>query len=88
MASFMEKASACGLEFDAAAATRVARFRGLLADGGPPHVDDKPAHSVDVASIAAAAEQAVADSLHVESDGDRKLQPGRSFTLVKPSQVA
>jgi hypothetical protein len=88
MASFMEKASACGLEFEAAAATRLAHFRGLLADGGPPHVDDKPAHNVDVTSIAATAEQAVADSLHVESDGDRKPQQGRSITLVKRSQVA
>jgi hypothetical protein len=76
MTSFMEKASACGLEFEAAAAARLAQFRGLPADGGSPHVDDKPAHSVDVASIAAAAEQAVTDSLNVESDGDRKRARG------------
>ena len=45
-----------------------------------------PSHSD--AGIAASAERAVADSLHVESDRDRKPQPARSMTLVKSGPAA
>jgi hypothetical protein len=76
LSSFMEKASARGLELEASAAARLNQFCGLPAKGGLPHVDDGPLMhtptNADVVRIAAAAEQrAVADGLHVESDGDR-----------------
>jgi hypothetical protein len=67
LATFMEKASALGMELEAAAAARL---------------NQTPTES-DAARIAASAERAVADSLHVESDLDRKPQPVRSMTLVK-----
>jgi hypothetical protein len=60
-ASFMEKASARGLELEASAAARLNQFCGLPA---------------------AAAEREVADGLHVESDGDRKPQPGRPMSRL------
>jgi hypothetical protein len=39
-------------------------------------------------TVAAAAERAIADGLHVESDGDRKRQLGRTITLVKSGPAA
>ena len=92
LASFMEKVSARGVELDAAAAARLNQFRGLPANGGLPNVNDGPlAHTptdADRARIAAAAERAVADGLHVESDGDRKPKSGRPMTLVKTEPAA
>ena len=92
LASFMEKASARGVEFEAAAAARLNQFRGLPANGGLPNVTDGPLAltptNADVARIAALAERAVADGLHVESDGDRKPQPSRLITLVKSEPAA
>ena len=92
LASFMEKVSARGMELEAAAAARLNQFRGLPANGGLPDVDDGPlAHTptdADRARIAAAAERAVADGLHVETDGDRKPQLGRLMTLVKSEPAA
>jgi hypothetical protein len=86
LASFMEKASARGLELEASAAARLNQFCGLPAKGGLPHVDDGPLMhtptNADVERIAAAAERAVADGLHVESDGDRKPQPGRPISRL------
>ena len=92
LASFMEKASARGMELEAAAAARLNQFCGLPANGGLPDVDNGPltptmTHS-DAAKIAASAERAVADSLHVESDQDRKPHPARSMTLVKSGPAA
>jgi hypothetical protein len=42
LASLMENASARGKEFEAAAARRLDQFRGLLANGDLPNVDDRP----------------------------------------------
>jgi hypothetical protein len=92
LASFMEKVSARGMELEASAAARLNQFRGLPANGGLPNVDDGPlAHTptdADRARIAAAAERAVAEGLHVETDGDRKPQLGRLMTLVKSEPAA
>ena len=72
LTSFMEKVSARGTELEASAAARLNQFRGLPANGGLPDVDDGPlAHTptdADRARIAAAAERAVAEGLHVETD--------------------
>src|ERR1700692_1923722 len=69
------------------AAARLNQLRGCAANGGLPDVDDgrlaDTPTNVDRVRIVAAAERAVADRLHVESDGDRKPQPGRPMTLVK-----
>jgi hypothetical protein len=91
LASFMEKASARDSELESSAATRLNQFCGLPANGGltgdnrPP--TQTPSHS-DAGRIAASAERAVADSLHVESDGDRKPQPVRTMTLVNSGPAA
>ena len=92
LASFMEKVSARGVELEASAAARLNQFRGLPANGGLPNVDDGPfadaATNADRERIAAAAERAIADGLNVETDGDRKPQPGRLMTLVKSGPAA
>jgi hypothetical protein len=91
LASFMEKVSTRGAELETAAAVRFNQFRGLPADAGLSDVDDGPLPrtptNADKVTIATAAEQAVADSLKVESEGDRKPPPARSITLVKSGQV-
>ncbi len=88
----MEKVSARRVEFEASAAARLNQFRGLPASGGLPDVDDGPlAHTqtnADLVRIAAFAERAVADGLHVENDEDRKPQPGRLIALVKSEPAA
>jgi hypothetical protein len=88
LTSFMEKVSARGVALEAAAAARFDQFRGLPAKGGLPNVGDGPPAqtptNVDREIIETVAERAVADSLHVESDEDRKLRSfARSITLVK-----
>ena len=92
LASFMEKVSARGMELEAAAAARLNQFRGLPANGDLLDVDPGPlAHiptNADQVKMAAAAERAVADGLHVESDGDRKPQSGRLMTLVRSGPAA
>ena len=92
LAAFMEKVSARGVELEAAAAARLNQFRGLPANGGLPDVDDGPlahtATNADEVRIAAVAERAVADGLHVESNGDRKPPAARSITLVKSEPAA
>ncbi len=92
LAAFMEKVSARGMELEASAAARLDQFRGLPANGGLPNVDDgplvHPPTDADRARIAAAAERALADGLHVETDGDRKPQSGRLMTLVKSEPAA
>jgi hypothetical protein len=92
LASFMEKVSARGTELEASAAARLNQFRGLPANGGLPNVDDGPLAdtptNADRARISAAAERAVADGLHIETDGDRKPQLGRLMTLVKSEPAA
>src|SRR5271157_6407784 len=92
LASFMEKVSARGVELEASAAARLNQFRGLPANGGLPDVDGGPlAHTptnADVVRVAAAAERAVADGLHVESERDRKPQSGRLMTVVKSGSAA
>ena len=73
LASFMEKASARGLELEVSATARLSQFCG---NGSLPGVDDIPLTltptNADVLRMAAAAEQAVADGLHVESESNRK----------------
>jgi len=92
LASFMEKASARESELESSAAARLNQFCGLPANGGLTDVENRPlaqtlTHS-DAGRIAASAERAVADSVHVESDRDRKPQPARSITLVKSGPAA
>ncbi len=92
LASFMEKASARDRELEASAAARLNQFCGLPANGSLKDVDNRPlaqtlTHS-DAGRIAISAEQAVADSLHVESAPDPKPQPARSMTLVKSGSAA
>ena len=92
LAAFMEKVSARGVELEAAAAARLNQFRGLPANAGLPDVDDGPLArtptNADVSRVGAIAERAVADGLHVESDGDRKPPAARSITLVKSEPAA
>jgi hypothetical protein len=92
LASFMEKVSARGAELEASAAARFNQFRGLPANGGLPNVNAGPLAltptDADRVRIVAAAERAVADSLHVESDGDRKPPSVRPMTLVKSEPAA
>jgi hypothetical protein len=75
LASFMEKASARGLELEVSATARLNQFCG---NGSLPGVDHIPLTLTptngDLSRIAAAAEQAVADGLNVESD-NRKPRP-------------
>src|SRR5271170_5099460 len=71
LASFMEKASARGLELEVSATARLSQFCGLPANTGQPDVDDIPTPTnADVLRLAAAAEQAVADGLHVDSESN------------------
>jgi hypothetical protein len=92
LASFMGKVSARGVELEAAAAARLDQFRGLPAKGGLPDVNDGPLlhdpTNADQAKIAAVAERAVADGLHIESDADRKPKLGRPMVLVKSDPAA
>jgi hypothetical protein len=88
----MGKVSARGVELEAAAAARLDQFRGLPAKGGLPDVNDGPLlhdpTNADQAKIAAVAERAVADGLHIESDADRKPKLGRPMVLVKSDPAA
>ena len=92
LASFMEKASTRGTEFEASALARLNQFRGLPANAGLPDVDNEPVAptppNADVSRVAAAAERAVAEGLQVEGDGDRKPPAARSITLVKSEPAA
>ena len=88
--SFMEQASARESELESSAAARLSQFCGVAANSGQPDVDNgpptqTPSHSD--AGIAASAERAVADSLHVETDGNRKPQPARPTTLVNQNRL-
>ena len=89
---FMEQVSARGVELDAAAAARLDQFRGLPVNSSLLDVSDEPLPqaptNADQVKIAAAAEQAVAESLHVESDGDSKPKLGRPMVLVKSDPAA
>jgi hypothetical protein len=91
LASFMEKVSTRGGELETAAAVRFNQFRGLPANAGLTDVDNgslpRTPINADKVRIATAAEQAVADGLQVESDGDRKPQLTRSIALVKSGPV-
>jgi hypothetical protein len=92
LASFMDKVLARGVELDETSAARLNQFRGLPANGGLEDVDDgprarSPANAADEVRIAAVAERAVADGLHVENEGDHKPQSGRTATLVKSGSV-
>jgi len=91
LASFMEKASAHDRELEASAAVRLNQFCGLPANGGLTDVETRPLAQTltsDSGRIAASAERAVAESLHVESAQDPKPQPARSMTLVKSEPAA
>jgi hypothetical protein len=91
LASFMEKVSTRGAELETAAAGRFNQFRGLPANAGLSDIENGPLArtltNADKLRIATAAQQAVADGLHVESDGDRKAPPARSIALVKSGPV-
>jgi hypothetical protein len=91
LASFMEKVSTRGAELETAAAVRFNQFRGLPANAGLSDVDDGPLPrtptNADKEAIATAAEQAIADGLQVERDGDRKPTLLRSIALVKSGAV-
>jgi hypothetical protein len=91
LASFMEKVSTRGVELETAAAVRFNQFRGLPANAGLTDVDDGPLArtptNADKVRISTAAEQAVADGLQGESDGDRKPPLVRSIALVKSGPV-
>ena len=76
---FMEKVSARGAELETTAAARLDQFRGLRA------LTQTPADA-DQERVAAAAERALADSLEVEVDRDRKT--GRPMVLVKSNPAA
>ena len=90
LASFMEKVSARGVEVEAAAAARFDQFRGLPANGTLPDVSDGPLAqtpiNADQETIETVAERAVADSLHVESDGDRKLRRAARSRLLNQTR--
>jgi hypothetical protein len=89
---FMEQVSARGVELEAAAAARLDQFRGLPVNSSPPDVSDQPLPealtNADLVKIAAVVERAVAESLQVESDGDRKPKFGRPMVLVKSDPAA
>jgi hypothetical protein len=86
LASFMEKASARGLELEVSAMARLSQFCGLPANSSLPDVDDKPlTHTptnADILRIAAAGEPAVADGLHVESESNHKPQPAARLARI------
>jgi len=86
LASLMEKASARGLEFEVSATARLNQFCGLPTNDSLLDVDDKPLKhtltNTDVLRIAAAAEQAVADGLNVESDSNHKPQPAARLPRI------
>jgi hypothetical protein len=92
LASFMEKVSASGVEVEAAAAARFNVFRGLPVNASLPDVSDGPLAQTptneDQETIETVAERAVADSLHVEGDADRKPKFGRPMVLVKSEPAA
>jgi len=83
LASFMEKASALGLELEVSATARLSQFCG---NGRLLDVDDKPLRhtptNASVFRIAVVAEQAVADGLHVESDSNHKPQPAARLPRI------
>ncbi len=92
LASFMDKVSARGVEVEAAAAARLDQFRGLPANSGLPNVNDGPLAQTPINAVQMiveiVAERAVADGLHVESDGDRKPKSGRPIALVRSDPAA
>jgi hypothetical protein len=84
LASLMEKAAARGLELEALAMARLNQFSGLQTNDSLRDVDDKPLRhptNADVLRIAVAAEQAVADGLHVETDSNHKPRPAARLPL-------
>ena len=91
LASLMEKVSARGVEVEIAAAARLDQFRGLP-ETAVCHmsVTDRcqTPTNADQMIIEIVAERAVADGLHVESDGDRKPKSGRPMVLVKADPAA
>ena len=85
LASFMEKAAARGLELEVSATARLSQFCGLPSNSSQPDVDDKSlthTPNADVFRIAAAAEQAVADCLQVESESNHKPQPAARLPRI------
>ena len=83
LASLMEKASARGLELEVSATARLNQFCG---NGSLPGVDHIPLTLTptngDVLRIAAAAEQPVADGLHVERETNHKPQPAARLPRI------
>jgi hypothetical protein len=91
LASFTEKVSTRGREFEALTTARLNQFRGLPANGGLPEVDDGPAADTPTNEdlrVAAAAERALAEGSSIESDGELEPRSGRLMTLVKSGPSA
>jgi hypothetical protein len=98
LASFLEKASARGMELEVSAAARLSQFRGLPTDDSLPKVNDAPPppgnEGSDAARIATAAQRAIEYGLDVESNREREPQPapldepleaaGRSMHFMSP----
>lgn len=83
LASFMEQASARGLELEVSATARLSQFCG---NGGLPGVDDIPLTltptNADVQRMAAAAEQPVAEGLQVEGERNHKPRPAARLPRI------
>ena len=92
LASFMEKVSARGVEFEVLAEARLNQFRGLPVNVSLPNVSEGPLAqtptNADQNIIETVAERAVAESLRVDSDGDRKPKSGRPMVLVRSDPAA
>ena len=91
LASFMEKASARGLELEVSAAARLSQFCGLPANSFQPDLDNKPfvhTPNANVFGIVVSGEQAVADALQVENESDYTPEPaGRFPRLVRKRAI-
>ena len=95
LASFMEKASARGLELEVSATARLSQFCGLPANGDLTEVDDKPPAQIpanaSVFRIAAVAEPTAADGQDHDRDSNHKQQsaarPPRAYRDRLPEAV-
>jgi hypothetical protein len=87
LASFMEKASARGLELEVSASARLSQFCGAPANGRQAEADDKPltrSPNADVFKIAAIAGDAAVHDLQVDSQRNHQPQPlARSSRIVR-----
>ncbi len=86
LASFMEKASARGLELEVSATARLSQFCGLPANGSLTEADDKPpVHTPANASvfrISAVAEHVVPDGKDLDRDSNHRPQSAARLPRV------